>query len=160
MCSNLDEYHAKCAGHLVTQSLHKLPCVFMNPCHIIFLAFIIYVTHLNVNMVDQCTFGSHIPLLQNLCLHLNLWNQQVGETLFANSIILKLFNWGHETLLNCYKYCFVSLQQSLLQKFYYRLNDKNLHISSLIEYTFSSFNCWSGAQWEGKLSRKIGEYKA
>ena len=41
-------------------------------------------------------FVSHIPLLQNLCLDLNLWNQQVGETLFANSLIWKLFNWGHE----------------------------------------------------------------
>ena len=51
MCSNLDEDHAKCVGNLVTQRLHKLPSVFMNQCHLIFLAFIIYLTHLNVNMV-------------------------------------------------------------------------------------------------------------
>ena len=57
MCSNSDEYHAKCARNLVTQRLHKLPSVFMNPCHIIFLAFIIYVTHLNVNMVNKCLLG-------------------------------------------------------------------------------------------------------
>ena len=52
MCSNLDEYHAKCAENLLPQRLHKLPSVFMNSCHIILLAFIIYVTHLSVNMVN------------------------------------------------------------------------------------------------------------
>ena len=51
MCSNLDEYHAKCVGNIVIQRLYKLPNVFMNPFHFIFLDFIIYVTHLNLNMV-------------------------------------------------------------------------------------------------------------
>ena len=50
MCLNLDEDHAKCVGNLVIQRLHKLPSVFMNPCHLIFLEFIMYVIHLNVSM--------------------------------------------------------------------------------------------------------------
>ena len=72
MFSNLDENHAAFARNLITQSLHKIPSVFMNPWHIIFLEFIIYVTHFNVNMVKLCPFGYHSLLLQNLCLHLNI----------------------------------------------------------------------------------------
>ena len=52
MDSNLDEDHAKCVGYLITQSLHKIPSVFMNSCHLIFLEFIIYVTQLNVNIIN------------------------------------------------------------------------------------------------------------
>ena len=74
MFSNLDEYHAKFVGNLVIQRLRKLASVLMNPCHLILLEYIIYMTHLNLNIVNEISFGSHSPLLQTLCLHLNLGN--------------------------------------------------------------------------------------
>ena len=61
-------------GNLVTQRLHKLPIVSKNQCHLIFLTIIIYVTQFNVNMITKVLLGPIAPLLQNLCLHLNLGN--------------------------------------------------------------------------------------